>query len=249
MQLIPVVDLLGGEVVHARRGDRANYRPVQSQLCEGAEPVTVVRALLTLHRFRCLYIADLDAIRRTGHHRDTLTRIRAAFPDLALWVDSGLCDGAAARSWRASGLGVPIVGSESLSEMSDYHDIAAALDGCEWILSVDFRGDAFLGPPQLLQHADMLWPRRLLAMNLARVGSMHGPDLELIARLTHLAPGREVYAAGGVRAFSDLALASAAGAAGALVATALHDGRIGAAELDRLADAAEKSPSAGTGLR
>jgi phosphoribosylformimino-5-aminoimidazole carboxamide ribotide isomerase len=236
VKLIPVIDLLGGQVVHARRGDRANYRAVQSRLCDGAEPLTVVRALLALHPFRCLYIADLDAIQRTGDHRDTLARIRSTFPDLELWVDSGLADGNAAANWRASGLGLPIVGSESLRDLAALRDIAAGLSGSPWILSVDFRGEEFLGPAELLRRAEELWPQRLLAMNLARVGSMHGPDLDLIRRLIRIAPAREVYAAGGVREVADLDAAASAGAAGALVATALHDGRIGAAQLARLAD-------------
>jgi phosphoribosylformimino-5-aminoimidazole carboxamide ribotide isomerase len=247
VKLIPVVDLLGGQVVHARRGDRANYRAVQSRLCEGAQPLTVVRALLALHPFRSLYIADLDAIQGKGDHRGALAQIRSAFPGLELWVDSGLADGNAAANWRASGLGLPIVGSESLRDMAALRDIAAALSGSAWILSVDFRGDEFLGPAELLQRAAQLWPQRLLAMNLARVGSMHGPDLDLIQRLMRIAPGREVYAAGGVREIADLHAAAAAGAAGALVATALHDGRIGAAELGCLADEKEKSPSGRTG--
>jgi phosphoribosylformimino-5-aminoimidazole carboxamide ribotide isomerase len=247
VQLIPVVDLLGGQVVHARRGDRANYRPVQSHLCDGAEPVTVVRALLGLHPFRCLYVADLDAIQRKGDHREVLAGIRSSFPFLELWVDSGLADGSAAASWRASGLGLPIVGSESLRDMAALRDIAGALSGSAWILSVDFRGDEFLGPAELLRRAEELWPQRLLAMNLARVGSLHGPDLDLIRRLVRIAPGREVYAAGGVRAVADLHAAAGVGAAGALVATALHDGRIGTAELATLEAAQEKSPSGRTG--
>ena len=223
-------------MVHARRGDRANYRAVQSRLCDGAEPLTVVRALLALHPFRCLYVADLDAIQGQGDHRGALARIRSTFPGLELWVDSGLADGTAAANWRASGLGLPVVGSESLRDMAALEDIAAALSGRAWILSADFRGEQFLGPPDLLQHAAHLWPQRVLAMNLARVGSMHGPDLDLIRRLTRIAPGREVYAAGGVREVADLHDAAGAGASGALLATALHDGRIGAAELTRLAD-------------
>jgi phosphoribosylformimino-5-aminoimidazole carboxamide ribotide isomerase len=71
-------------------------------------------------------------------------------------------------------------------------------------------------------------------MTLARVGSGAGPDLERLAALRKAGGDRAIYAAGGVRDAADLAALDRAGIAGALVATALHDGRIGRAELDQL---------------
>ncbi|MBL8704261.1 MAG: histidine biosynthesis protein, partial [Rhodospirillales bacterium] len=61
MDTIPVIDLKAGQVVHARRGDRANYRPIETSLSPSAEPVAVARGLMALHGFRRLYVADLDA--------------------------------------------------------------------------------------------------------------------------------------------------------------------------------------------
>jgi phosphoribosylformimino-5-aminoimidazole carboxamide ribotide isomerase len=237
VKLIPVVDLLRGEVVHARRGERAAYRAIESRLCEGAQPLVVVRALLDLHPFRTLYLADLDAIQGTGNHNPIVAEIRAAFPGLELWVDSGISGAQALTEWLAAELGPPVIGSESLRDEAAMREVLTHLSprqgkSTPWILSLDFRADEFLGATRLLQDVT-LWPRRVLAMNLARVGSQLGPDLELIRRLARAAPTREVYAAGGVRQASDLEAVDAAGATGALIATALHDGRIGAGELAR----------------
>jgi phosphoribosylformimino-5-aminoimidazole carboxamide ribotide isomerase len=239
VKLIPVVDLLRGEVVHARRGERATYRAIESRLCEGAQPLTVVQALLSLHPFRTLYVADLDAIQGTGNHRPILAQIRAAFPALELWVDSAISGGQALSDWLAADLGPPVIGSESLRDEAALRDVLDQLPvtretSTHWVLSLDFRADHFLGPTELLPQNN-LWPRRVLAMNLARVGSQLGPDLDLIGRLARLAPGREIFAAGGVREASDLRAAATAGAAGALIATALHDGRIGPEVLARYA--------------
>jgi phosphoribosylformimino-5-aminoimidazole carboxamide ribotide isomerase len=68
-------------------------------------------------------------------------------------------------------------------------------------------------------------------MTLARVGSGAGPDLKRFAAIRSIAEEREIYAAGGVRDGADLSALKAAGAAGALIATALHDGRVGRADL------------------
>ena len=64
MELIPVLDLLRGQAVHARAGQRKTYRPVQSALLPGraGDAVALARAYHTmLGAWRC-YVADLDAI-------------------------------------------------------------------------------------------------------------------------------------------------------------------------------------------
>ena len=50
MRIVPVLDLKGGMVVHARRGQRADYAPLSSPLVEGYEPVSVARALCAAGR-------------------------------------------------------------------------------------------------------------------------------------------------------------------------------------------------------
>src|SRR5262249_61282863 len=101
------------------------------------------------------------------------------------------------------------------------------------ILSLDFAGDRFLGPAEHPEPG--LWPARVIVMTLARVGSGAGPDLTRLHQVRSQNPGRRIYAAGGVRDATDLRGLSAAGAAGVLVATALHDGRIGHTDLARFA--------------
>ena len=66
----------------------------------------------------------------------------------------------------------------------------------------------------------------LLVIDLALVGSGEGPPLAAVAALAAELEGVEIYAGGGVRDDADLRALERAGAAGALVATALHEGRI-----------------------
>jgi uncharacterized protein related to proFAR isomerase len=68
--------------------------------------------------------------------------------------------------------------------------------------------------------------RELLVIDLARVGSRGGPPLEAVTTLAAALPGVDVYAGGGVRDDRDIDALAQAGAAGALVATALHEGAI-----------------------
>jgi phosphoribosylformimino-5-aminoimidazole carboxamide ribotide isomerase len=74
---------------------------------------------------------------------------------------------------------------------------------------------------------------RLIVLDLARVGMGGGVDLDLIQRLARAAPDLPLLAGGGVRDWNDLEQLAVAGCDGALVATALQSGAIGADDVKR----------------
>ncbi len=231
MDIIPVIDLKGGIVVHARRGERENYRALVTPFAACAEPLAVVDGLLAYRDFTQLYIADLDAIAGLADHAKVVRELAARYPQLRVWLDAGL----GSRTQLAGLADLPnidyVLGSESLSTLTDYHALCTALPITRRVLSLD-RGPQGekLGCVELFDNPT-LWPARLIHMTLARVGSGGGPDFEGLAALRARAPHCAVYAAGGVRDETDLHTLAAQGVAGALVATALHDGRITHARL------------------
>jgi phosphoribosylformimino-5-aminoimidazole carboxamide ribotide isomerase len=231
MKIIPVIDLKAGEVVHARRGERDSYRPVVSQLCRGSRPLDVIAGFLEVHPFDTLYVADLDAIQRRGDNQATIAEIDRAFPQVQLWVDSGRGDRAACESWLERNPGTLVLGSEAVSEPTILRELG---DGARIVLSLDFRDEAFLGPPGLLNAVED-WPQRVIVMTLARVGSGAGPDLARLDEVARQAQGRQIFAAGGVRGGEDLRDLARRGIDGVLVASALHDRRIGRAEIAAVA--------------
>lgn len=222
--VIPVIDLKGGKAVRAIAGDRADYRPLATPLCPDGEALTCVRGYLGLYPFKRMYIADLDAIEGGARQDAALTAINAAFPQLGLWVDAGFSGLDAAKDWARLKLGQPVLGSESLGASS----LPERIDG---ILSLDFRGERFLGPPALLDDPDR-WPADIIVMCLHDVGTGGGPDMARLTRFTRRAGGgRRVHAAGGVRNRADLEALALAGVAGALIASALHSGAISSDDL------------------
>jgi HisA/HisF family protein len=230
MEIIPVLDLKGGVVVRARMGERHLYAPIATPLAATSDPLDVARGLLAIHPFATLYVADLDAIEGRGDNGAALRRVKLGCPGLSLWVDNGIADASAAARWLDAGLGSLVLGSETQADAALVCSLAADE---RIILSLDFRGDAFQGPSTILDEPSG-WPARVIAMTLARVGSGAGPDVERLAAVKRIAAGRRVYAAGGVRDAADLAALARAGIAGALVATALHDGRLGRAEIEAI---------------
>lgn len=232
MRIIPVLDLKSGVVVHARGGDRANYRPIETPLAASADPVAVTAGLLALHPFGTLYIADLDAIERRGTGLPQVEAVAAAFPDLEIWLDEGAP--ASLRPAWVDRLPLirPVLGTESQSGTGP----TAVKDPA--VLSLDFRGETFLGPLDFLDQP-RLWPTDVIAMTLARVGSGSGPDFARLSDIRGRAgAGRRIFAAGGVRDIRDLERLADMGIAGALIATALHDGRLSPADLARFVPSA-----------
>ncbi|TBN54597.1 nickel transporter [Hansschlegelia quercus] len=222
-----MIDLKNGAVVHARRGDRAAYRPIVTPLATGSDPLVIAKALMELAPFRRLYIADLDSIARCGSHDAVVARIAGAHPVLDLWIDGGETDAKKLARRSAGGPGVPVVGSEAFTEMNA---LAQALGASNCVLSLDYDASGRMGPHPIYESAE-LWPDGVIVMTLASVGASGGPDFERLNDALKLAGGRKVYAAGGVRGIEDLQRLADIGVAGALVASALHDGRLGGAAL------------------
>ncbi|BDI06609.1 nickel transporter [Sphaerotilus microaerophilus] len=230
--VIPVLDLMRGQVVRAVRGERQHYPPMHSQLRAGSDPVELARALCHHTGSDRLYIADLDALLGGEAQTDVLRRLIAALPGVRLWLDAGWADAAAAHAlWAelgAAGEAIdPVYASEALRD-------AAALAGCftaddalgtRALLSLDRRAGQPLDRAGCWQRPD-LWPQRVIVMTLERVGSDAGPDLQTLPALHGLAPQRQFIGSGGIRHPDDLRAAAGTGATGWLVASALHDGRL-----------------------
>jgi phosphoribosylformimino-5-aminoimidazole carboxamide ribotide isomerase len=73
----------------------------------------------------------------------------------------------------------------------------------------------------------------VVVIDLARVGTAAGIDLELMGRLRAQLPGVTLIAGGGIRGWTDLQRLADTGCDGALVATALLTGDLTAADVAR----------------
>ncbi|OHV15626.1 nickel transporter [Methylorubrum extorquens] len=221
-RLIPVIDLRHGQVVRARAGERDAYAPDRHPPWpEARGPRTWPAAFSRPSGGDRLYVADLDAIMEgRAPDRASLEAVAGACPGVTLWVDAGFSDFPGVARFTAFGLGRPVIGSESQRDA----DLVRTL-GNRAVLSLDSRGAERLGPDALHDDAET-WPEDVIVMTLARVGTGTGPDLSGVSRAVEVGGDRRIYAAGGVRGPEDVAHLARTGAAGALVASAIHDGRL-----------------------
>ncbi|HWT36150.1 MAG TPA: HisA/HisF-related TIM barrel protein, partial [Paraburkholderia sp.] len=157
-----------------------------------------------------------------------------------IWLDAGFADFPSmqahleriASSVDADSVRIaPVFGSESLRSLDALHEAEAA--GYAPILSLDHRHGQLIAAPELVQalRSPASWPSRVIVMTLDQVGADAGPDLDTFNRIHAQSGPRMTIGAGGIRHRDDLDTAARSGAHAWLVASALHDGRLGAPQV------------------
>lgn len=222
MEIIPVIDVLRGKVVHARGGVRQEYPLLESVLTSDCEPVQVISDLLAWLPFTTIYIADLDAILNQQRNTMLYVSLATAFPKITFYLDAGIHRRVCWEYFLGYPNIKPIIGSETLTDISWISDPVVRQNS---ILSLDFQHGNFLGVQALIEQP-ALWAENIIAMNIDHVGGLSGPDFELLLSLQQKVHDSRIIAAGGVRTEKDLIALEAQGIQRVLVASALHDGRI-----------------------
>ena len=236
MKVIPVIDILNGLVIHAVRGRRHEYQPLNSVLCNSVEPIEVAKAFKTLG-FNKLYVADLDAITRGKTNFQVLKHI-VDETGFKLMVDSGVADLETAKKLLAIGVSKVVIGTETLRSKSFVGDAVSVFGNERVIVSLDLKGDKVLvklgfagrkDPMYLLHEFWEMGVSSVIILDLSRVGNNEGVNVDFLKKV--LNENMDVYVGGGVRDIKDLITLKNFGFSGALVATALHSGKISIADL------------------
>jgi len=241
LKIIPVIDILNGVAVHAVRGRRKEYQPLKSIFCDSADPVAVASAFKTCG-FEELYIADLDAIMGKGENFSILERIAEA-TGLRLMVDAGICDLNQARQLLQRKVSKIIIGTETLPNLDFVKEAIESFGSDKVIVSLDLKEGKVLSASESLQSMSPLefacklegvGVGELIVMDLARVGSGEGVDFALLKEILRSLKIK-VLVGGGVRDVADLVKLKELGVQSALIATALHSGKITVNEFRKMA--------------
>ena len=246
MRIIPVLDLLDGQAVHAIKGERTHYRPVQSVLCDTPDPLAVAQAFRDRLGLHDIYIADLNAIQglERHDHRKVILNL-AGREKMNIILDAGISDIEGAQKWLNCGMRKVVVGSETLRSRKVLEDMPACIQPDKLMFSLDIRSGKILSqcesltemaPIELLKHLrDSGWSEVIL-LDLSRVGSSIGSDRQLAVEALSTFPDLKFLIGGGIARSSEVYDLKASGISGVLIATALHTGIIDAECVVRLAE-------------
>jgi phosphoribosylformimino-5-aminoimidazole carboxamide ribotide isomerase len=229
-----VLDLQQGQVVRGIGGRRAEYLPIVSRLTTSSEPIAVAEALRRTYGLSELYVADLDAIAGARPAFGLYENLHAL--GFRLWVDAGIRVQADAQALAAAHVESIVAGLETLEGIAELTNLCARFSAERVVFSMDLKGGRPLGKCfegsetdgwAIAEAAIKAGVRRLLILDLARVGTGTGPGTEaLCKRLAQHYPDVELAAGGGLRDRSDLVRMIGCGVRSLLLASALHDGRI-----------------------
>jgi phosphoribosylformimino-5-aminoimidazole carboxamide ribotide isomerase len=212
-------------------GDRARYEPVKSAITPShGDALALAQAYVAVLGTSEMYVADLDAIKggpaQYGMHQ-RLSRIARC------WIDAGVRCGEDACALIDAGADRVVVALETMPGFELLHGIVQRLGADRVAFSLDLRdGEPIasaetlraMAPREIARRAVDAGAETVIVLDLARVGSSGGAD-DVMMRAA--LPGVDLIAGGGVRHETDLERLAAAGANGALVATAVHRGVIG----------------------
>lgn len=252
ISVIPVIDLLDGKVVHGKAGQRASYQPIQSVLADSAEPLEICQSLQQHFGFTDLYVADLNAI--AGGDVNVSEIAQLLNTDINVWLDAGTATPTTLKKLSCQipldKLAHVIVALESCPKPQDLERVFEVVGPARAVFSLDLKGGQLNVPDTgintgmdtcLWQQMDAMGVartaieigyRKMIVLDVAAVGGGQGVwTLSLTKELADKFPDLDIISGGGVRSVQDLQSMATAGCHHALVASALHDGRINAAHL------------------
>ncbi len=231
ISVLPVLDLLDGEVVHAKRGLRSEYQRIQSELTPESSPLAVACALREVYGSQHFYLADLNSLQARGpaHYADFESLIEEGFK---LTVDCGINRIEQAKRLLDCGVQEIVIASETLESKDQLETLVEHLGRERTVFSLDLQGGELLHGPaewqqrsleRIVEEAIGLGIQRLILLDLAAVGANRGWPLQSLSQsIGKSHPGARIYSGGGIRNLNDLHLLQTSGVHFALISTALH---------------------------
>ncbi len=243
MFVLPVIDLMQGVVVHGRGGQRDEYQAVRSVLTTDARPASIARAFSERLGLQRAYVADLDAIAGDQPDWDSYAQIAASLPEL--WIDAGVSQFDLAKDltrWQSSECDVyPICALETLASIETLQKMIDRLGPDRLVVSLDLRRGRVRSqveswnsaePSPVASQLIQLGARRMIVLDVTHVGSDQGTGTRQLTRdIKQMEPSVELICGGGIGSVDELIQLADDGCSAALIATALHDGRLGQEEL------------------
>jgi phosphoribosylformimino-5-aminoimidazole carboxamide ribotide isomerase len=223
-RIVFVLDIYNGIAVHARGGDRKKYQAVHqsSQVCETSSPCGIIETLNP----REVYIADLNLLQREGENKENTGELKSLSSKSDVMLDAGVGSQEDADKWLRIA-DTLVLGTETAS-MDVIRNLAARYPG-RISVSIDRKNGKLLSkssdipenPNQAIEIFNELPLKDVIYLDLDRVGTSSGMDIDMLSRLTKVSC-HPLLLGGGVRDMTDIADLENAGISGALVATAIH---------------------------
>jgi phosphoribosylformimino-5-aminoimidazole carboxamide ribotide isomerase len=232
-KIIPVLDILNSEAVHAVRGERSNYKPLISKLIKSTNPYEIIQHLNSMYSIKNFYIADLDSIIKNNPNLDLLLKI-LNIPEIDIIIDPGIKVSKDVLFFSKFNIQKIIIGLETIHSFEVIRESVKLLGVEKIIISIDMYKGKILSKTESLKHQtpleiikklELLGVKDLILLDLFRVGQKIGGIPQKYLDIQNSFNGN-LYIGGGVKDFQDVMSYKQHNFSGLLIATALYDGTI-----------------------
>lgn len=227
MQVIPAVDIRGGQCVRLTQGDYARETVFE------ADPVVAARRWADLGAQR-IHVVDLDGARGGQQANADIVRAIARGVSCPVQTGGGIRNLETLEATLAGGLDRVAVGTAAVKD-PEFLRRAVEVAPAQLIVSVDARDGRVslegwtegtdLDAVAFIEELASLGLQRIVYTDISRDGVAGSPNFEMYERLTSKVP-LAVVAAGGVSRVDDLRRLAECGVEAAIIGRALYTGDI-----------------------
>ena len=232
-RIIPVLDILDSKAVHAIKGERAKYKPLNLKLMKSSNPVEIVEFLNKEFNFKEFYIADLDAIIKKNPNFKLLLKILDN-SSIQVMLDPGIVNKDDLLTYSKFKLNKLILGLETMENINVIKESLEIFGHNKIIISIDMYKEKIISNIKQLKSQNILQVintiekfgvKEVILLDLFRVGQKIGGIPPLYIEIRKQFNGN-ILIGGGIKDFNDLLMYKDEEFSGILIATALYDGSI-----------------------
>jgi phosphoribosylformimino-5-aminoimidazole carboxamide ribotide isomerase len=240
-KIIPVIDILNSIAVHAKKGERTQYKPLKSKLFRSSNPVKIIRKIRNEYDLHEFYIADLDSIINKNPNYQLLKEI-SDISNIEIMLDPGIADINEINFLNEFRIKSLIIGLETIKSFEVVRQSLEILRNNKIIISIDmYKGEILSNakdiinqdPIDIIKNIESLGIRRIILLDLYRVGQKIGGIPPLYLDILDNFEG-DIFVGGGIKNLKDILEYKEQNFSGVLVATALYDGTIDIKKLRKL---------------
>jgi phosphoribosylformimino-5-aminoimidazole carboxamide ribotide isomerase len=228
-QPIPAIDIRGGRCVRLVQGDYARERVFAD------DPVAMAQHWAEQGAER-LHVVDLDGARDGARANSSVIAQLISGVSIPVQVGGGVRALQTAEQLMVDGADRVVVGTAAAERPDALREWVARLGPERIVVGVDARNGLVathgwtettpLDAAQFCHTLADLGVIRILYTDISRDGTLEGPNVTALKKLLSSEPRVRVLASGGVSSLGDLRALAEAGAEGAIIGTALYDGRL-----------------------
>ncbi|MET3558918.1 phosphoribosylformimino-5-aminoimidazole carboxamide ribotide isomerase [Streptococcus rupicaprae] len=229
MQIFPAIDIKDGQAVRLFKGDFAQKTVVNPDVLDQARTFAAVGMTF-------IHVVDLDGA-LTGQvvNRDLIARLKAE-TGLGIQVGGGIRTLEQIRDYLQVGVDRVIIGSMAVKAPDFVAEALATFGPDRIMVGIDAK-DGFVATEGWLETSNIDFVtlaksmadrgvQHLIYTDVARDGTLTGPNFDHYERLIAELPQVQIIASGGIADVSDLERLAELGVAGTIVGKAYYQGRI-----------------------